>query len=331
MTDDVDMSDVCVCIPTLNEAATVGRVIDEFYDAGAEHILVIDGNSTDDTRDIAREKDAEVLLQTGVGKGQAVKQAVEYTDYPYIVLVDGDATYEPNHLEDMVRPLKEQGVDHVIGNRFADLKPGALTRLNYAGNRIINTAFRVVHRRNFKDILSGYRAFTRESFKSYMLTADGFGIETEMAAESARNRSDVAVVPTSYSPRPDGSSTNLNPFKDGLRIMFTLYRLSRTNNPLFYFGSLGGSALATGSALTAYVLYEWLNRGVSHEVVAIGAAAAILLGVQLLAFALLADMNVALHDGLRTYIDARVDAEKTPSDGKTVQETAPESIDSTDT
>ncbi|TQR22035.1 hypothetical protein C9J85_02175 [Haloferax sp. wsp5] len=89
------------------------------------------------------------------------------------------------------------------------MRPGAMTRLNRVGNRIINRAFAFIHGQDFRDILSGYRAFTRESFLDMTLTSDGFGIETEMAVECAKRGIKTTVVPTTYYPRPDGSDTNL--------------------------------------------------------------------------------------------------------------------------
>jgi dolichol-phosphate mannosyltransferase len=291
-----DYDDVCVLLPTMDEVETVARVVGAFHEAGIEDVLVIDGGSTDGTRAAARDAGARVVVQSGRGKGQAVREAVrDHISATYVLMADADATYDAADAEAMLDPLLAGEADHVIGNRFADMRPGAMTRLNRVGNRIINLAFRTIHGEGYRDILSGYRAFTRESFLRLHLTADGFGVETEMAVECVKNQVPVAVVPVTYRERPGGSATNLHPIRDGGVIFLELYRKAKTNNPLFYFGSLGAVSTAAGAVMTGYVLYEWFAFRITHEVIAIGAVGAAILGIQLLIFGVLADMILSLH------------------------------------
>lgn len=288
-------SDVCVLLPTLNESATVADVIRSYQTAGFSDILVIDGGSADQTRELAREAGATVIMQSGTGKGQAIRQAIEYIEAPYVLMADADMTYRAEDAERMLEPILVGEFDHVIGNRFADMQPGAMTRLNRLGNRLINRAFTAIHGENYRDILSGYRAFRTESVRQLTLSADGFGIETEMAVECAKKNIKTDVVPITYRPRPDGSSTNLRPVKDGGIIFLELYRKAKTNNPLFYFGSVGLVSTVIGLGLSAFVIFRWLSAGVGHEIIAVGAAAAVLFGVQLLLFGVLADLLLSLH------------------------------------
>ncbi|MFC7231279.1 S-layer glycoprotein N-glycosyltransferase AglJ [Saliphagus sp. GCM10025308] len=285
---------VCILLPTLEEAATIGGIVDQFRERGYENVLVVDGDSSDGTRDIAREHGARVLTQSGSGKGQAVREAVEYIDARYVLMLDGDGTYDPADAETMLEPLT-RGYEHVIGNRFANMDDDAMKRLNGVGNRMINGAFGFIHGAHYEDILSGYRAFTRDSFERLLLDSDGFTIETELAVECVRHGVETAVVPVSYRARPDESETNLHPVWDGGTIILTLYSLAKTNNPLFYFGSVGAASVISGIALAGYVLWRWIQYSSGHEILAVVSAAAILLGVQLLMFGVLSDMIVTLH------------------------------------
>ena len=288
--------DVCILLPTLDEAETVTDVIDGFQDEGFENILVIDGGSTDGTVELAEDAGARVVQQSGTGKGQAVREAVlDHIDTEYVLMADADMTYRPEQAHDLLEPILSGRADHTIGNRFADMAPGAMSRLNKVGNRLINSTFAIVHGRDLKDILSGYRAFTRDSFDRINPRVDGFGIETELAVGCVKLDQRTSVVPISYDPRPDGSSTNLHPIRDGFIIMLTLYRLARTNNPLFYFGSVGVASLLAGLLLATYVGYRWFVLGISHEVLAVASGFGILFGVQLLMFGVLSDMIVTLH------------------------------------
>ena len=281
-------------IPTLDEAPTIADVIEGFRRQGYENVLVVDGGSADGTPEIAAEHGARVISQTGEGKGQAVREALSFVDAPFVLMVDGDGTYDPADAHRMLEPLT-RGYDHVVGNRFANMEPDAMRRLNGLGNRLINLGFRLVHRGDARDILSGYRAFTAESVRRLPIDAEGFGIETELAVECVKHDVPTAVVPITYRPRPADSETNLHPVRDGGTIILTLYSLAKTNNPLFYFGSVGVGSLGAGGLLAAYVLYRWYVVGVAHEILALGAAAGILLGVQLLIFGVLSDMIVTLH------------------------------------
>lgn len=290
-----DADEVCILIPTLNESETIGSVIEGFRDEGFDSLFVIDGGSTDRTEVIAEEHGARVHQQSGRGKGQAVREAIRLIEADVIVMVDGDGTYDPRDVHSMLDPILDGHAEHVIGNRFADMQPGAMTGLNQVGNRLINRAFTAIHGRDFKDILSGYRAFTRDSVRRFWLTADGFGIETEFAVECVKHDVPTAIVPITYRSRPAASSPNLHPIRDGGVILVTLYRLAKTNNPLFYFGSLGGLSGFFGLLIALFVIVEWLTRGVSHQVLTLVAAIAVLFGVQLVVFGVLSDMILALY------------------------------------
>ena len=301
---------VTVLVPTYEEAATIGQVIDDFLDHGFDDVLVVDGGSGDGTDEIAEDHGARVVYQTGSGKGQAIREGVdEHVDREYVLMLDGDATYRVEDADAMLEPLFEDEAEHVIGDRFADLREGAMTRFNQIGNRVINRGFAYVHGENFGDILSGYRAFTRESFLRMTLSSDGFGVETEMAVECAKRGIRTTVVPITYLPRPSGSDTNLRPIRDGGIIFLELYRRAKTNNPLFYFGSLGVSSTLTGLLIAAYILVEWITVGISHEVMAVVSGFGIIVGVQLLMFGVLADLILTLHRDTLQKIDEATESE----------------------
>ncbi len=314
-TREIAAEDVCILIPTLDEAATIGDVIDGFYQEGYTNVFVVDGDSEDETREIARERGAHVLVQSGDGKGQAVREALEYVDVPYVLMLDGDGTYDPADADRMLEPLS-RGYEHVIGNRFADMDDDAMKALNGFGNRAINKSFRFIHGADYDDILSGYRAFTVDSFERLSLDSDGFTIETELAVECVKHGIETTVVPISYSARPEASETNLHPVKDGGTIILALYSLAKTNNPLFYFGSLGVGGIVSGGLIASYVLWQWVQHGQGHEIMAMAAAAAILLGVQLLMFGVLSDMLVTLHREQRRRLEQITRANRERDDEK---------------
>ena len=295
----IDRDQVCIFIPTLNEEPTIGTLVKEFKDLGYSHIFVMDGNSSDNTLETARAAGAEVTIQEGKGKGAAIIESVPLFTRPYILMLDGDGTYLPEDADKMVAPLFE-GYDHVIGNRLVAPDKDALSRLNLFGNRIINEMFRIVDGRHLGDILSGYRAFTLDGMKEMRLTEPGFVIETEMAVESLRNEQKIQIVPVSYVSRP-GTPTKLRPFHDGGKIIAALYRLARRNNPLFYFGLIGGVISCIGLFTGCYVVWEWF-RGIEHLPLTILTALLVMGGMQIFMFGILSDIIYANQQELRSEI-----------------------------
>jgi glycosyltransferase (TIGR04182 family) len=287
-------TDVCVLIPTLNEAATIGSLIKDFRNEGFSNILVIDGNSRDRTREIAEEGGAKVVLQTRSGKGQAMIQAFGLIESPYVLLVDGDGTYLAKEAPLLLAPILEGKAEHVVGDRLEKYASGAFTRLNLLGNRLINMLFDFAYGAHLKDILSGYRAFTLESIKELELNKTGFEIETEISVECILKRQRIVEVPISYLPRSEKGATKLNPLKDGLKIGSTIYRLARLHNPMFYFGIIGTVFILAGLITGAFVVSEWVH-GITRIPLAIFTTLVVIFGLQMFIFGMLSDLILSLH------------------------------------
>jgi len=284
--------EVCILIPTLNEGPTIGTVVREFKGLGYDHILVVDGKSTDNTVKIAREAGANVRTQSGVGKGNAIIEAFEVIEQPYILMVDGDGTYSAKDAEKMLTPLF-LGFDQVIGDRLINAEEGSFSGLNLFGNHMLNILFKVAHSRDLHDILSGYRAFTKLAVQQMHLKEKGFEIETEISVESVRNGQRIMVVPIRYSRRP-GTATKLSPFHDGIKIVSTIYRLARVNNPMFYFGMMGIFTSLLGILTGIYVVLEWLN-GINHIPLTILTVLLIVVGIEIFMFGMISDMLLVFH------------------------------------
>jgi dolichol-phosphate hexosyltransferase len=284
--------EVCILIPTLNEAPTIGNVVKEFKALGYNHILVIDGKSTDNTVKFAREAGASVRTQSGKGKGNAIIEAFEVIEQPYILMLDGDGTYSSKDAEKMLTPLF-LGFDQVIGDRLINAEEGSFSRLNLFGNHMLNLLFKVAHSRDLHDILSGYRAFTKLAVHQMNLREKGFEIETEISVEAVRNGQRTMIVPIKYMRRP-GTATKLSPFHDGIKIVSTIYRLARVNNPMFYFGLMGVFTTILGLLTGVYVLLEWLNH-IEHIPLTILTVLLIVVGIEIFMFGMISDMLLVFH------------------------------------
>ncbi len=298
------VKEVRVLIPTLNEEATIGPLVQEFAGMGYP-VLVVDGHSADRTVELARAAGAEVLLQEGKGKGAAVVQALRAIREPIVVMMDGDGTYLPSEVERLLAPVREGMADHVIGNRFARPESGAFTRLNFFGNKVLNKLFGLGYGVWLSDILSGYRAFRREAVLAQNLNRSGFEIETEMTVESVKQGHRFAEVPITYRPRVSGMAAKLHPLRDGMRIFWTIGSLARTYNPAFVLFPAAVVLIGGGLALGLYILYDFLSRGIAHNSLAILMLLLFMLGVQVLLFGFLANLQVLLHRELMREIRKR--------------------------
>ena len=285
--------EVCILIPTLNEGPTIGNVVREFKAQGYNNILVIDGKSTDNTVKIAREAAATVRTQSGTGKGNAIIEAFEVIDQSYILMLDGDGTYSAKDAEKMLSPLFI-GFDQVIGDRLINAEEGSFSRLNLFGNHMLNLLFKVAHSRDLHDILSGYRAFTKLAVHQMHLKERGFEIETEISVEAVRNGQRIMVVPIKYLRRPGGTGTKLSPFHDGIKIVSTIYRLARMNNPMFYFGMMGLFTTLLGILTGIYVVLEWF-RNIDHIPLTILTVLLIVVGIEIFMFGMISDMLLVFH------------------------------------
>lgn len=287
--------DVCVLIPTLNEEESIGPVIAEFKSLGFGNILVADGHSADKTVEKARAAGARIFIQSGSGKGQALKEVFEEIEEEFILLIDGDGTYLPSEAFLVLGPVLKGKADHVVGNRLGNVQGGALKRLNMFGNKMINLFFATIYRVHLTDILSGYRAFTREGIQRLDLSTPGFEIESEITIESVKKGLHIIEIPITYRPRPKGTKTKLHPFRDGLKIILTIFRMAKTENPMFYFGLFGSFFGASGFLIGLFVASDWLYWRIEHIPLTILTAILIIVGFQLFLIGIQGDMMASMH------------------------------------
>ncbi|MCS6767906.1 MAG: glycosyltransferase family 2 protein [Candidatus Nitrosocaldus sp.] len=224
------MCEVLIVIPALNEAMSIGSVIDAINNAlaGIDHrILVVDGNSTDGTDHIAASKGAIVIYQEGKGYGNALMTGFVYgktnTTAEILVMLDADLTYDPNDLLRLLDPVFKGEADMVIGNRFAGMQKGAMTTINKFGNRIISWLVRILLGVDVHDTQCGMRVFSTHLVDVLRCKNDGMAFATEMLVYTKNAGARIMEVSIRYMPRVGKSK--LNPLKDGAKILGTIVKL----------------------------------------------------------------------------------------------------------
>ncbi len=252
---------VAVLVPCFNEAITIGTVILQFREAlpGAT-IHVYDNNSTDETIAIASVAGAIVRSVTRQGKGNVVRRMFADIDADVYVLVDGDATYHAGSVLGMISLLAGEGLDMVVGSRESE-QLTAYRRGHRFGNRLLTGCVAWLFGREFTDILSGYRVFSRRFVKSFPALAEGFETETELTVHALGLRMPIAEVPTPYAARPEGSASKLSTYRDGWRILVTILRLFKSERPLVFFGMLASLFAITAIGVSVPLFYTYLDTG----------------------------------------------------------------------
>jgi len=217
---------VCVILPALNEEETIGKVIQEIPRDVLEqkgyrvNVLVVDGNSTDLTREVAHDMGAEVIIEARPGKGRAMKTAFQHVRADFVVMLDADYTYPATHIPDLLSVL-QQGYDVVIGSRLKGKRAkGSISYLNIIGNRLLTMMASLLYLTRISDLCTGYWAFKGEVISKLHLSAEGFNLEADLFAQVAKNGHSMGQVPIHY--RRRSTPSKLGSIKAGLNIAKTL-------------------------------------------------------------------------------------------------------------
>lgn len=252
---------IAVILPCLNEASAIAGVIEEFQRALPDaQCYVIDNGSTDDTAGVAERAGAIVLAEERRGKGNAVRRAFAAIDADIFVMADGDGTYDASRAPELIEILRRERLDMVVGAR-RKASDEAYRRGHEFGNRLFNWTLHTFFGSEFKDIFSGYRIFSRRYVRAFPAFSDGFEIETEMSIHSLLLRMPVREVDTDYGKRAGDSQSKLKTFRDGLRIMRTIFNMMRHYRPLRFYSAVALLFAILSAILFLPILLEYFDTG----------------------------------------------------------------------
>ena len=218
---------VGILLPARNEEKNIENVIFRLRNLGYENIIVIDGRSSDATNMTSVKNGAKVILQSGLGKGNAVRQVLSegYFDVDALVLLDADGSMAPEEIPKFIEALKS-GADIVKGSRF--MKGGSTYDMNLTrriGNSLMMFGVNFLFSTKYTDLCYGFAALNRRAIRALapILKSEHFEIETEIFIKAAEIGLTVKEVPSIEFRRRSGSS-NLDAVKDGLSIFFTIFK-----------------------------------------------------------------------------------------------------------
>lgn len=253
------MDKIAFLIPCYNEALTIGKVIADARKAiPSAKIYVYDNNCTDDTAKIALKAGVIVVKEPRQGKGNVVRSMFRDIDAECYIMVDGDDTYELKDAQKMADLVLDHKVDMVVGDRLSGSYYQENKRpFHNSGNNVVRYFVNHLFHTHYKDIMTGYRAFSYEFVKTYPALSKGFDTETEMSIFAADKNVSITNFPIEYRDRPKGSFSKLNTFRDGALVLRQLLGLFVRYRPLAFFAIFGllFFGLGLGFIIPVFITY----------------------------------------------------------------------------
>ena len=252
---------IAVILPCYNEAGAIVQTVQDFRRAlPAADIYVFDNNSADGSYELAANAGAIVRRVAQQGKGHVVRRMFADVEADIYVMADGDATYEAAAAPRLVAAMLEDNLDMVVGARRSEVEE-AYRRGHRFGNWALTSLLKQLFGRSFTDILTGYRVFSRRFVKSFPVLSAGFEIETEISVHALELSMPVSEIMTVYGARPEGSASKLSTYRDGWRILRTIFTLYRIEKPILFFGIIATLLAAAGIILATPLIVTYIETG----------------------------------------------------------------------
>jgi len=293
---------IAIVIPAYNEELTIKDVILDFNNAISDaYIYVVDNNSSDKTQMIAKATLESIKCPGGVlferkqGKANAIRKAFSEIDADVYVMVDADLTYPARYLSVLLAPVLSGNADVCIGDRLSGgdyLRENKRPFHNF-GNKIVIGLINLLFKSDLKDIMSGYRVFSRRFVKNLPILCDGFELETEMTLHALDKKFSVVELPIEYIDRVEGSFSKLNTYRDGFRVLKTIFWIFKDYRPLMFFGLFASLFFFAGLAAGMPVILEFYHtKYITHMPLAILATGCMMFSLLLLSVGLILDTMV---------------------------------------
>ncbi len=282
---------IAVLIPCLNEEVTIGKVVSDAKQALPEAtIFVFDNNSTDRTAEIAKEAGAVVIPEPRPGKGHVVASMFRLIDAEYYVMVDGDDTYCIKEVQKLLDPLMQNQADMCVATRLEEYSQTSFRPLHVFGNELVKKLVNQIFQSDLKDIMSGFRTFTKEFVNTVPTLSSGFEIETELTIRALDYHMRISEIPLPYRERPTGSFSKLHTFRDGTRVLLQIFNIAKAYRPFTFFGYISAFFMLLSFLTGSAVIIDFLEDQYVNKVpTAILASACGLISIGALS------LGVALH------------------------------------
>ena len=260
---------IAVLIPCFNEELTIGKVINDFHSTlnGMNYtVYVYDNNSTDKTISEAKKAGAAVRKEAKQGKGNVIRRMFREIEADCYIMADGDDTYDLSSCMEMVKFVLDKNADMVIGDRLTggyfeeNKRP-----FHNIGNTLVRKSINKIFKSDITDVMTGYRAFSRNFVKTFPVLSRGFEVETEMTIHAIDKNMQVESITVNYKERPKGSPSKLRTIPDGIKVLKTIGKLFMNYKPFAFFGIIAFILFIMSTAFFVPVVNEYMHTGIVEK------------------------------------------------------------------
>ena len=258
------MEKIAVLIPCYNEELTIEKVVKDFRkELPDADIYVYDNNSKDKTAEIAKNAGAIVRHEYRQGKGNVVRTMFREIEADLYVMVDGDDTYPAEFVHDLIKPVREGHADMCIGDRLTNGTYQQQIKKNFHefGNNLVRKTINILFKNKLKDIMTGYRVFSREFVKNMPVMSPKFELETEMTLYALDRKYIIKEIPIVFRERPDGSESKIDTVGDGIKVIKTIIKMFKDYKPRTFFWIIAILLIIIGLFVGIPVIVEFARTG----------------------------------------------------------------------
>ena len=253
---------ILIQIPCLNEESTIGKVIKDLKkNIPNSEIIVYDNSSTDNTIKEVKKHGVKVILEKKRGKGNVVKRMFsDNFDANIYVMLDGDDTYDTSKIKQSIDTFFREKYDMLVAKRTHS-NPSAYRRGHVVGNQMFSRFVNYIFGNDISDIFSGYRIFSKRFIKTFPQNSDEFEVEAELTIHALEQGFKIGEFDCIYKPRPEGSVSKLNTFKDGIKILKLILILIKDEKPLLFFTILSFFFMVLSLSVGIPIIKEFYLTG----------------------------------------------------------------------
>lgn len=229
-----------VIMPVYNEVKTIKEIIRRVRNVSLEkEIIIVDDHSTDGTKEILKGLDSELTIiyqPRNMGKGAAIRRALEYVTGELVIIQDADLEYNPKEYHKLIAPIIQGQADVVYGSRLSRINLFSLRKTiahyqrprfwyfsHYLGNKFLTLITNILYHARLTDMETGYKMFKAEVLKSVKIRSNRFNFEPEITAKVLKKGYRIYETPISYEGRTYGEGKKIT-WKDGLVAILTLLK-----------------------------------------------------------------------------------------------------------
>lgn len=277
-----------VCIPAFNEEKIIGKIVEECLKY-SDQVVICDDGSIDKTFEEAELAGAICLKhKKNLGKGAALRSLFDYaknTNFDIIVTIDGDGQFLPEEIPKLKKPIEDNGVDIVIGNRFSDMSE--MPNYRKFGNKVLDKMTNLASELSIEDSQSGYRAYSKKSIEEIKFDMNGFGSDAEILIDAAKKGFRISEEKVKVIYNTGMKTSTKNPITHSGEVITSLLEIIAIKSPLKFMGIPGSILLAMGIIFAINVASVFNETGYFSIPYTMGVITFFVIGSMLLLIAVL--------------------------------------------